>query len=167
MPDRSCGLKGREKPKGELLMALYESVIIARQDIASTAVEALSDELTKIIEENSGSVVKCEQWGLKNLAYRIKKNRKGHYILLNIDAPADALIEYERRMRINEDILRYFSIRVDQHEEGPSVMLSSKTRSGPKRDGDTGHYESGRRDFSNNAGANNDSNRNSTDGEKQ
>ena len=158
-------------------MALYESVIIARQDIAAAAVETLSDELTKIIEENGGSVVKCEQWGLRNLAYRIKKNRKGHYILLNIDAPSDALTEYERRMRINEDILRYFSIRVDQHEDGPSVVLNSKYRSGTRREGDTGthetskrdtgHYGSGRRDSSSDVNTANNSNSNKANGEAQ
>ena len=108
-------------------MPLYESVLIARPDISAAQVEALTGELKKIIEENGGSLVKEEYWGLKSLAYRIKKNRKGHYSLLNIDAPAAALSEMERNLRLNEDILRYMSIRVEQHEEGPSVMMQNKS----------------------------------------
>ena len=108
-------------------MPLYESVLIARPDISATQVEAVTGELKKIIEENGGSLVSEEYWGLKSLAYRIKKNRKGHYSLLNIDAPAAALSEMERNLRLNEDILRYMSIRVEQHEEGPSVMMQNKS----------------------------------------
>ncbi|MEE2661755.1 MAG: 30S ribosomal protein S6 [Pseudomonadota bacterium] len=100
-------------------MALYESVYITRPDISATQVETLTADLTKIIEENGGKVTKGEYWGLKSLAYKINKNRKGHYSLLNIDAPANAISEMERNMRIHEDILRYLSIRVDEHEEGP------------------------------------------------
>jgi small subunit ribosomal protein S6 len=106
---------------------LYESVYIARPDISSTQVEALTADMTKIVEDNGGKVTKEEYWGLKSLAYRIKKNRKGHYSLLNIDAPPAALTEMERNMRIHEDILRYMSIRVDEHEEGPSSMMQSKS----------------------------------------
>jgi small subunit ribosomal protein S6 len=106
---------------------LYESVYIARPDISSTQVEALTADMTKIVEDNGGKVTKEEYWGLKSLAYRIKKNRKGHYSLLNIDAPPAALTEMERNMRIHEDILRYMSIRVDEHEEGPSAMMQSKS----------------------------------------
>jgi small subunit ribosomal protein S6 len=83
--------------------------------------------MTKILEENGGKVTKDEYWGLKSLAYRIKKNRKGHYSLMNIDAPAAALTEMERNMRLHEDVLRYMSIRVDEHEEEPSVMMQSKS----------------------------------------
>ena len=108
-------------------MPLYESVYIARPDISSTQVEALTADMTKIVEDNGGKVTKEEYWGLKSLAYRIKKNRKGHYSLLNIDAPPAALTEMERNMRIHEDILRYMSIRVDEHEEGPSAMMQSKS----------------------------------------
>ena len=108
-------------------MPLYESVYIARPDISSTQVEALTADMTKIVEDNGGKVTKEEYWGLKSLAYRIKKNRKGHYSLLNIDAPPAALTEMERNMRIHEDILRYMSIRVDEHEEGPSTMMQSKS----------------------------------------
>ena len=100
---------------------------IARPDISATQVEGLTEAFTKIVEENGGKVTKNEYWGLKSLAYRIKKNRKGHYSLLNIEAPAAALTEVERNMRLNEDVLRYMSVRVDEHEEGPSVMMQNKT----------------------------------------
>ena len=128
-------------------MPLYESVYIARPDISSTQVEALTADITKIVEDNGGKVTKDEYWGLKSLAYRIKKNRKGHYSLLNIDAPPAALTEMERNMRIHEDILRYMSIRVDEHEEGPSAMMQSKSSRDDRdrdrdrdrgRDGDSG-----------------------------
>ena len=108
-------------------MPLYESVYIARPDISATQVETLTADMTKILEENGGKVTKDEYWGLKSLAYRIKKNRKGHYSLMNIDAPAAALTEMERNMRLHEDVLRYMSIRVDEHEEEPSVMMQSKS----------------------------------------
>ena len=127
-------------------MPLYESVYIARPDISATQVEALTADWTKILEENGGKVTKDEYWGLKSLAYRIKKNRKGHYSLMNIDAPAAALAELERNMRLNEDVLRYMSIRVDEHEEGPSVMMQNKSKRddrdrGRGRDGDTPREE--------------------------
>lgn len=141
-------------------MPLYESVVIARQDIATTQVDTLADELTNIIAEGGGKVTKRESWGLRSLTYRIKKNRKGHYVLFNIDAPAAAITEYERRMRINEDVLRYLTIRVEELEEGPSAILQNKDRpaerSGfggrrPRDDGDRdggrdgGRFSSGRR----------------------
>ena len=127
-------------------MPLYESVYIARPDISATQVEALTADWTKILEENGGKVTKDEYWGLKSLAYRIKKNRKGHYSLMNIDAPAAALAELERNMRLNEDVLRYMSIRVDEHEEGPSVMMQNKSNRddrdrGRGRDDDTPREE--------------------------
>ena len=118
-------------------MPLYESVYIARPDISATQVEALTADMTKILEENGGKVTKEEYWGLKSLAYRIKKNRKGHYSLLNIDCPPAALSEMERNMRIHEDVLRYMSIRVDEHEEEPSAMMQSKS-SRDDRDRDRG-----------------------------
>lgn len=133
-------------------MPLYESVVIARQDISSTQVDTLADDLTKILEENGGSVAKREHWGLRSLTFRIKKNRKGHYVLFNVDAPPEAVAEYERRMRINEDILRYMTVRVDEHEEGQSAILQNKGRGGRDRDrgdrpdrGGGGRFESGRR----------------------
>ena len=104
-------------------MPLYESVYIARPDISATQVEALTADMTKILEDNGGKVTKDEYWGLKSLAYRIKKNRKGHYSLLNIDSPPAALSEMERNMRLHEDVLRYMSIRVEEHEEELFFML--------------------------------------------
>ena len=115
-------------------MPLYESVVIARQDISSTQVDTLADDLTKIIEENGGSIAKREHWGLRSLTFRIKKNRKGHYVLFNVDAPPAAVAEYERRMRLNEDVLRYMTIRVDEHEEGQSAILQNKGRPGGRGD---------------------------------
>ena len=107
-------------------MPLYECVFIARQDISSNQVEGLVGQFTGIIEENGGQVAKTEMWGLRNLAYRINKNRKGHYALLNLDAPAVAIHEMERNMRLNEDVIRYLTIRVAELEEGPSIVLQSK-----------------------------------------
>ena len=119
-------------------MPLYESVYIARPDISATQVEALTADMTKILEDNGGKVTKDEYWGLNSLAYRIKKNRKGHYSLLNIDCPPAALIEMERNMRLHEDVLRYMSIRVEEHEEEPSVMMQSKSN---RDDRGRGHNE--------------------------
>ncbi len=118
-------------------MPYYESVYIARPDISTAQVDALTESLTSIVGENGGTVTKNEYWGLKNLAYRIKKNRKGHYTLMNIDAPSAVIGELERNMRINEDVLRYMTIRVDELDENPSIMLTSR---GPRdsRDRDRG-----------------------------
>jgi small subunit ribosomal protein S6 len=109
-------------------MAFYENVFIARQEISAAQVDALADQFTTVLTENGGGVKKKEYWGLKTLAYRIKKNRKGHYVLLNIDAPPAAVHEMERQMRINEDILRFLTVRVDELEEGQSAMLQSRGR---------------------------------------
>ena len=117
-------------------MPLYESVYIARPDISATQVETLTEEFSKIIEDNGGKIAKDEYWGLKSLAYRIKKNRKGHYSLMNIDCPAAALSEMERNMRLNEDVIRYMSVRVDEHEEGPSVMMQNKSSRDERRSRD-------------------------------
>ena len=95
-------------------MANYESVIIARQDLGASQVNTLVEELTNVIKNEGGEVVKVDNWGLKNLAYRVKKNRKGYYVLLNIVAPAAAISEYERRIRLNEDVIRYMTVRVDE-----------------------------------------------------
>ena len=116
------------KARGRDKLAYYENVFIARQDISAAQVEELTETLTKLINDNSGKIVKTENWGLRTLAYRIKKNRKGHYVMLNIDAPGAAIHEMERQMRINEDILRYLTIKIDAFEEGPSAMLNSRTR---------------------------------------
>jgi len=111
-------------------MSLYESVFIARQEISAQQVEALADTYESVIKDYGGSVEKRENWGLRSLAYKIKKNRKGHYILFNIDAPADALHEMERQMRLNEDVLRYLTLRVDELEEGPSIPAQVQARAG-------------------------------------
>ena len=127
-------------------MPLYESVVIARQDIATTQVDTLADELTAILGENGGKVTKRESWGLRSLTYRIKKNRKGHYVFFNIDADSAAINEYERRMRINEDVLRYLTVRVETLEEGQSAVLINKDRP-PERTGfgDRGGFGGGGR----------------------
>ncbi len=120
-------------------MALYESVVIARQDISAAKVEALVDRFNEILTAGGGEIKKREMWGLRNLSYRINKNRKGHYVLLNIDAPSAAVAEYERQMRINEDILRYMTVRVDALEEGLSAMMQPRNERGDRGDrGDRG-----------------------------
>ena len=98
-------------------MNKYESVLIARQDLGASQVSTLVDELKNVISAQGGEVVRVDNWGLKNLAYRIKKNRKGHYVLLNISAPAQAVAEYERVMRVNEDIIRYMTVRVEDFSD--------------------------------------------------
>lgn len=95
-------------------MANYESVLIARQDLGAAQVNTLVSELSDVIKSEGGEVVRVDNWGLKNLAYRIKKNRKGYYVLLDIVAPANAISEYERRIRLNEDVIRYMTVRVDE-----------------------------------------------------
>lgn len=109
-------------------MPLYESVFIARQDVSASHVEELADQFAGIIAEQGGEVKSREYWGLRNLSYRIKKNRKGHYVLFNIEAPSDAVHEYERNMRFNEDVLRYMTVRVNELEEGPSAVMKAKDR---------------------------------------
>src|SRR6201996_3871162 len=115
-------------------MPFYENIFIARQDISTTQVEALTDTFANLVAENGGKVEKREYWGLRNLSYRMKKNRKGHYMLFNLDAPAAAVSELERNMRINEDILRYMTVRVEAHEEGPSAMMRRAERDERDRD---------------------------------
>ena len=117
-------------------MPYYESVFIARPDISSAQVDGLVETFEKAISGGGGSIQKKEYWGLLNLSYRIKKNRKGHYMLMNIDAPADAVAEMERQMRINEDVMRHMTLRVDELEEGPSVIVQNKDRDDrPRRGG--------------------------------
>jgi small subunit ribosomal protein S6 len=108
-------------------MAFYESVFIARQDLSAAAAEALNDRFAGVIGENGGTVSKKEYWGLRNLAYKIMKNRKGHYMLLNIDGPAAAIDEMQRQMRINEDILRYLTVKVEALDPNPSAILQSRS----------------------------------------
>ncbi|OIQ97888.1 30S ribosomal protein S6 [mine drainage metagenome] len=127
-------------------MSLYECVVIARQDIATTQVETLTDDLTNVLIGLGGQVSKREYWGLRNIAYRMKKNRKGHYVLLNIDAPSAAVKEMERQMSLNEDILRFQTVRVEELEEGPSAVMQSKNQRDerPRReDGDRPRREGG------------------------
>ena len=107
-------------------MRLYECIIIARQDVSVGQVEELVNEFCSIIENDGGSIRKREYWGLRSLAYRIKKNRKGHYILLNIQTEPKTLNEFERIMGLNEDILRFMTIGIDKLEEGPSVMMQTR-----------------------------------------
>ncbi len=109
-------------------MAFYEHIYLARQDVSAQQVEELSSNLTSLLESNGGKIVKKEYWGLKTLAYRIKKNRKAHFSLFNIEATHEAIAEMERQMRINEDILRFMTLRLDAVEEGPSVMMQKRDR---------------------------------------
>ena len=109
-------------------MALYEHVLIARQDISAQQAEALNDQLKAMLEEQGGKVAKIEYWGLRNLAYRINKNRKGHYSLLAIDAPAPAVKEMERQLSINEDVLRFLTIKVDELDLELSPVLARRDR---------------------------------------
>ena len=126
-------------------MPYYESVFIARQEISSQQVDAIADVFTDIIKEGGGKVTKKENWGLKNLAYRIKKGRKAHYTLFNIDAPMDAIQEMERQMRLNEDVLRYITIRVDELDEEPSIQAQIKsTRADSNQD--DGEFKARRRE---------------------
>jgi small subunit ribosomal protein S6 len=115
-------------------MPLYEHIVLARQDVSAQQVEELTNQLTEVLAQGGGKVTKNEYWGLKSLSYRIKKNRKAHYTLLNIEAPAPAIAEMERQERINEDILRFMTVRVDELEEGPSAMMQKRDRD--DRDGD-------------------------------
>ena len=107
-------------------MAFYECVIIARQDVATTQVDSLVADFTKILEDNGGRVASSESWGLRTLAYRIKKNRKGHYVMLRVDAPAAAMHELERNLRLSDDVIRYLTVRVEALEEGPSVVMQAR-----------------------------------------
>ena len=127
-----------DRPKEETIdMPLYEHVFLARQDLAQAQVDALAENATKIIADNGGKVVKTETWGLKSLAYRIAKNRKAHFVMLDIDAPAPAVAELERQTNINEDVIRFMTIRVDELENGPSAMMRKSDRDRGER-GDRG-----------------------------
>ncbi len=108
-------------------MPIYETVFIARQDLSEAQVKTLTEAASKIIEDQKGKVLKTENWGLRTLAYKINKNRKGHYVLIESDASADAIIELERTMRINEDIMRYMTIKLEEPSKGPSVILDKNT----------------------------------------
>jgi small subunit ribosomal protein S6 len=116
-------------------MALYEHVFLARQDLSPQQVDSLTEQFKGVIEQAGGKVAKIENWGLKSLSYRIRKNRKAYFTLMNIDSTPAAVVEVERQERINEDILRWLTIRVDGHEEGPSAMLQKRDRDDRDRDG--------------------------------
>ena len=107
-------------------MALYEHIFLARQDVTPQQVEALTEQIKQKIASLGGAVTKVEPWGLKSLAFRVKKNRKAHFTLLNIVAPSEAVVELERTLSINEDVIRFLTIRVDEHEAGPSAMLRKR-----------------------------------------
>ncbi|MCT4655302.1 MAG: 30S ribosomal protein S6 [Cohaesibacter sp.] len=120
-------------------MALYEHVFLARQDISQQQVETLVEHYKTLISEAGGSIGKVEYWGLKSIAYRINKSRKAHYVLMNIDSGADAVAEMERQMRLNEDVMRFMTIRVEEHEEDQSVMMQKRDRDDRRGDrGDRG-----------------------------
>jgi small subunit ribosomal protein S6 len=117
-------------------MALYEHVFIARQDLSNAQAEGLIEHFGQVLADNGGSVVEFEYWGLKTMAYKINKNRKGHYAYVRSDAPAAAVQEMERLMRLHDDVMRVLTVKVDKHEEGPSAVVQSKNQRddrGPRR----------------------------------
>ena len=114
-------------------MALYEHVFLARQDLSSQQVDGLVEQYKGVIQANGGSVGRVENWGLKSLTYRIKKNRKAHYVMLEIDAPGNVVAELERQTQINEDVIRYMTVKVDELEQGPTVMMRKQERDRERR----------------------------------
>lgn len=119
-------------------MPLYEHIYLARQDISAQQVESMTEGFQAVIKDGGGTIGKTEYWGLKGLAFKIKKNRKAHFSLINIDAPHEAVAEMERQMRLSSDVIRYLTIRVDEHDDDPSPMM--------KRGGDRDDRRGGRRD---------------------
>ena len=115
-------------------MPLYEHVMIARQDLSNTQAEGLIEHFGTVLADNGGKVVSNEYWGVKTMAYKINKNRKGHYALLRTDAPAPAIQEMERLMRLHDDVMRVLTIKVDEHEEGPSVQMQKREDRGDRRE---------------------------------
>ena len=115
-------------------MPLYEHVLLARQDLSQAQVDSLAAAATEIVENNQGKVTKTETWGLKNLAYKIDRNRKAHFVMLNIEGPGELVAELERQNRINEDIIRWLTVSVDEHETGPSVMMRKNERDRKRRE---------------------------------
>jgi len=138
------GFAPEQRTKERQSMSLYEHVFLARQDISAQQVEALVQSFREILEGQGGSVGKTEYWGLKSLTYRIKKNRKAHYTLMNIDAPHQAVAELERQMRLSTDVIRFLTIRVDEHDAGPSAMMRRADRD--EREGGRGDRDRGDRD---------------------
>jgi small subunit ribosomal protein S6 len=128
-PKVSKGLPPGNAPTQERnSMPLYEHVFLARQDASTQQVEELTAQMTGIVEQAGGKVTKTENWGVRSLTYRMNKNRKAHFVLLNIEAPSTAISEIERQERISEDVIRYLSVRVEEHEEGPSAMMRKADR---------------------------------------
>ena len=125
-------------------MPLYEHVFLARQDASAQQVEELTTQMTGIVETLGGKVVKMENWGIRSLTYRMNKNRKAHFVLLNIDGPSAAIAEIERQERISEDVIRYLSVRVDEHEEGPSAMMRKADRDRDRDDRGGGGFRGDR-----------------------
>jgi len=119
-------------------MAFYENVFIVRQDVSAGQVETLAAELSEIVKQQGGEVKKVEPWGVRNLPYRIRKNRKGHFVLLNVDGPPAAIAELERNQRLHEDVIRFLTVKVDKLEEGPSSILTNKGRDRDDRPGGGG-----------------------------
>jgi small subunit ribosomal protein S6 len=124
-------------------MPFYEHVFLARQDASTQQVEELTTQMTGIVEGLGGKVTKTENWGVRSLTYRMNKNRKAHFVLLNIEAPSAAIAEIERQERISEDVIRYLSVRVDEHEEGPSAMMRKADRDRERDDRGGGFREGG------------------------
>lgn len=114
-------------------MALYEHVFISRQDLSNAQAEGLIEHFSAVLSDNDGKVIDQEYWGLKTMAYKINKNRKGHYAFLKSDAPSSAVQEMERLMRLHDDVMRIMTIRVDEHEEGPSVVIQAKSAKEERR----------------------------------
>ncbi|MGR3713945.1 MAG: 30S ribosomal protein S6 [Shimia sp.] len=115
-------------------MPLYEHVFISRQDLSNTQAESLVEHFSTVLTDNGGSVVESEYWGVKTMAYKINKNRKGHYAFLTTDAPATAIQEMERLMRLHDDVMRVLTIKVDEHAEGPSVQMQKRDERGDRRE---------------------------------
>jgi small subunit ribosomal protein S6 len=119
--------------KGYAHMPLYEHVFLARQDLSQAQVDALAASATEIVEQGGGRITKTETWGLKSLAYKIDRNRKAHFVMLNIEAPGSVIAELERQNRINEDVIRWLTVSVDEHEEGPSAQMRKNERDRKRR----------------------------------
>jgi small subunit ribosomal protein S6 len=127
-------------------MPLYEHVVLARQDVSAQQVEEFTAQLKGVIEQMGGKITKTEQWGVKSLAYRLRKNRKAHFTFMNLDAPPAVINEIERQERLNEDVLRYLTVRVEEHEQGPSAMMRKVDRDREERGGGFRDRDRGDRD---------------------
>src|SRR5688500_6341353 len=143
-PHRAVPAIGQRQ--GRKNMPLYEHVFLARQDLAQAQVDALAENATKIVEDNGGKVVKTETWGLRNRPYRIQKNRKAQYVAPDLEAPPPVVAELERQTQINEDVIRYMTIKVDAHEQGRSVMMRRGDRDKRRGDRDDDRGPRGDRD---------------------